>query len=162
MLSHVGRLIPLIFSLSAFICLVIVFVGCTSTSSPNELYFLRVNLTDFQELGSFHLRHSLSIAEVDASDVANTASSEANSVPGHAKVQSLSDEIKSHLPDLYSVGLWGYCQDQKETVSYSSCSQPSTSFSFDLLSIFGSVSPAIALKRRNGVKGVTNRAAARG
>lgn len=43
MLSHVGRLIPLIFSLSAFICLVIVFVGCTSTSSPNELYFLRVS-----------------------------------------------------------------------------------------------------------------------
>ncbi|CAG8665139.1 unnamed protein product, partial [Penicillium salamii] len=58
-------------------------------------------------------------------------------------VQSLSDEIKSHLPHFYSVGLLGYCQGQKETPSYSNCSQPSTSFSFDLLSIFGSVSPAI-------------------
>lgn len=120
-----------------------------------------MNLTDLPELGSFHLRRSLSIAGVDASDVANTASSEANSVVSSAstaviyassaaetavsqataKVQSLSDEIKSHLPGFYSVGLWGYCQGQKETVS--NCSQPSTSFSFDLLAIFGSVSPAI-------------------
>ncbi|CAG8344776.1 unnamed protein product [Penicillium salamii] len=163
MLSHVGKLHPLIFSLSVLTCLVIVFVGCTSTSSPNELYFLRVNLTDFQELGSFHLRRSLSIAGVDASAIANIASSEANSVVSSvsttviyassaaetavsqatAKVQSLSDEVKSHLPDFYSVGLWGYCQGQKETMSYSNCSHPSASFSFDLLSIFGSVSPAI-------------------
>ena len=121
-----------------------------------------MNLTNFPELGSFHLRRSLGVAGVDPSDVANTAGSEANSVvssPSTAviyasgaaetavsqvtdKVQSLSDEIKSHLPGFYSVGLWGYCQGQ-ETASYSNCSQPSTTFSFDLLSIFGSVSPAI-------------------
>jgi VIT1/CCC1 family predicted Fe2+/Mn2+ transporter len=100
---------------------------------------------------------------VDTSEVANTASSEANDVVSSAataaiyasgavetavsqvtdKVQSLSDEIKSDLPYFYSVGLLGYCQGQKETPSYSNCSQPSTSFSFDLLSIFGSISPAI-------------------
>jgi hypothetical protein len=122
-----------------------------------------VKLTNFPELGSVHLRRSLSIAGVGASDAANKASSEASSVKDSAstaaiyasdaaetavsqvtdKVQSLSDEINSHLPDFYSVGLWGYCQGQKETASYSNCSQPSTSFSFDLLSIFGSVSPAI-------------------
>jgi hypothetical protein len=99
---------------------------------------------------------------VDTSEVANTASSEANNVVSSAstaaiyassavetavsqvtdKVQSLSDKIKSDLPH-YSVGLLGYCQGQKGTPSYSNCSQPSTSFSFDLLSIFGSISPAI-------------------
>ncbi|CAG8243683.1 unnamed protein product [Penicillium olsonii] len=163
MIWYVGKLLPLVFTSSALICLVIVFVGCTSTSSPNELYFLRVNFTDFPELGSFHLRRSLSIAGVDASDLSKTASNEANSIVSSAstaviyasgaaetavsqataKVQSFSDEIKSHLPGSYSVGLWGYCQGQKETVSYSNCSQPSTSFSFDLLSIFGSISPTI-------------------
>ncbi|CAG8272290.1 unnamed protein product [Penicillium salamii] len=73
MLSHVGKLLPLIFSFSALIYLVIVFVGYTSTSSPNELYFLR-------ELGSFYLRRSLSIAEVDIFAIANIASSKANNV----------------------------------------------------------------------------------
>ncbi|CAG7962496.1 unnamed protein product [Penicillium salamii] len=163
MLSYVGKLLPLIFSLSTLICLVIVFVGCILTSSPNKLYFLRVNLIDFQELGSFHLRHSLSIAGVDAFAIADIASSEANSIVSSVsttviyassaaetvvsqtttKVQSLSDEVKSHLPDFYFMGLWGYCQGQKETMSYSNYSHPSASFSFDLLSILGSVSPAI-------------------
>ncbi|CAG7941099.1 unnamed protein product [Penicillium salamii] len=41
MIWYVGKLLPLVFTSSALICLVIVFVGCTSTSSPNELYFLR-------------------------------------------------------------------------------------------------------------------------
>ncbi|KAJ6038440.1 hypothetical protein N7460_008211, partial [Penicillium canescens] len=147
MLRHVGKLLPLAFSISALACLAVVFV----------------NLTNFPELGNLHLRRSPSIAGVDGSDVANKASSEANGVVNSAstaviyasaaaetavsqvtdKVQSLSDEISSHLPGFYSVGLWGYCQGQKEESSYSNCSQPSTSFSFDLLSIFGSVSSGI-------------------
>jgi hypothetical protein len=43
MLSRVGKLLPLLFSISVLICLVLVFVGCTSTSSPHDLYFLRVS-----------------------------------------------------------------------------------------------------------------------
>lgn len=39
-----------------------------------------MNLTNFLELRSFHLRRSLSIAGVDASDVGKTASNEANNV----------------------------------------------------------------------------------
>lgn len=121
-----------------------------------------MELTNFPEIGSVHPRRSLGIAAVDGIDVANKASSEANSVMNSAstdviyasdaaetaasqvtdKIQSLSNEINSHLPGFYSVGLWGYCQGQKET-SYSNCSQPSTSFSFDLLSILGSVTPVI-------------------
>ncbi|CRL27546.1 Actin cortical patch SUR7/pH-response regulator PalI [Penicillium camemberti] len=162
MLRHVGKILPLAFSIAALVCLAIVFAGCTSTSSPNELYFLKVELTNFPEIGSVHPRRSLGIAAVDGIDVANKASSEANSVMNSAstdviyasgaaetaasqvtdKIQSLSNEINSHLPGFYSVGLWGYCQGQKET-SYSNCSQPSTSFSFDLLSILGSVTPVI-------------------
>lgn len=42
MLRHVGKILPLAFSIAALVCLVIVFAGCTSTSSPNELYFLKV------------------------------------------------------------------------------------------------------------------------
>ncbi|KAK9847008.1 Actin cortical patch SUR7/pH-response regulator PalI [Penicillium brevicompactum] len=124
----------------------------------------QVNLTDFPELGTFHLRRSLSVAGLDASDLSKTASNEANSVVSSAstaviyasgaaeaavsqatasKVQSFSDEISSHFPGFYSVGLWGYCEGQKGTVSYSNCSQPSSSFSFDLLGVFGSISPTI-------------------
>lgn len=122
-----------------------------------------MELTNFPEIGSVHPRRSLGIAAMDGIDVANKASSEANSVMNSAstaviyassaaetaasqvtdKIHSLSDEINSHLPGFYSVGLWGYCQGQKETSSYSNCSQPSTSFSFDLLSILGSISPVI-------------------
>lgn len=42
MLRHVGKILPLAFSIAALVCLAIVFVGCTSTSSPKELYFLKV------------------------------------------------------------------------------------------------------------------------
>ncbi|KAJ6037930.1 hypothetical protein N7460_007701, partial [Penicillium canescens] len=91
----------------------------------------------------------LIIAGVDGSDVANKASSEANGVVNSASTAVIyasgaaETAISSHLPGFYSVGLWGYCQGQKEESSYSNCSQPSTSFSFDLLSIFGSVSSGI-------------------
>ncbi|CAG7963078.1 unnamed protein product [Penicillium salamii] len=115
------------------------------------------------DLEGFHLRRSLSIAGVETSEVADIASSEANNVLGNTstaaiyvsgatetavsqvtdKVQSLSDGIKSHVPHFYSVGLLGYCQGQTKTPSHSYCSRPSTSFSFDLLSIFDSISPAI-------------------
>ncbi|CAG8262429.1 unnamed protein product [Penicillium salamii] len=147
MFQHVGKLLPLAFSILALVCLAVVFV----------------NLTNFPELGNLHLRRSLSIAGVDGPDVADKASSETNSAVNSAsiaiiyasdatetavsqvtdKVQSLSDEISAQLPDFYSVGLWGYCQGQKEDTAYSNCSQPSTSFSFDLLSILGSVSSGI-------------------
>lgn len=42
MLRHVGKILPLAFSIAALVCLAIVFAGCISTSSPNELYFLKV------------------------------------------------------------------------------------------------------------------------
>lgn len=43
MLASIGKLIPLALSTGALICLVVVFVGCTSPSSPNDLYFMKVS-----------------------------------------------------------------------------------------------------------------------
>ncbi|KAJ5531448.1 hypothetical protein N7527_004841 [Penicillium freii] len=126
------------------------------------MFIVSIDMSGHQ-LGRFHLRRSLNIAGVDASDVGKTAINEANNVAKDGstaviyataaaetavsqvsdKVQSLSDEIKSNLPGYYSVGLWGYCQGQKNVASYTNCSHPSTSFSFDLLGIFGSMSTAI-------------------
>ncbi len=56
-------------------------------------------------------------------------------------VESISNELKLKLPAYYAVGLWGYCQGEKGGADYSNCSKPSTSFSFDLVDIFRSISP---------------------
>ncbi|CAG8947004.1 unnamed protein product [Penicillium salamii] len=135
------KLFPLIFTLSTLIYLVIIFVEYILTSSPNKLYFLRMNLIDFPELKSFYLHRSLSIVGVDISDLLKTTSNKAYSIinststviiyasnaaetvvsQATTKVQSFSEEIKLYLPDFYSIGLWEYCQGQKEIVSYSNC-----------------------------------------
>ena len=66
---------------------------------------------------------------------ANEAATEAASA-AKGKIQDQLNRVKSHLFEYYSVGLWGYCKsrDGSKTV----CSEPSTSFSFDLLSVLNS------------------------
>lgn len=122
-----------------------------------------MNLANFPELGNLHLRRGLSIAGVDTSRVTNgatntaksTAQITANEIAQAAnaartkadqisdRLQTLSEDIKLHLPAYYAVGLWGYCQGDHSTGPFSNCSEPSTSFSFDLLEIFGSASEEI-------------------
>ncbi|CRL31255.1 Actin cortical patch SUR7/pH-response regulator PalI [Penicillium camemberti] len=124
---------------------------------------MKVNLANFPELGNLHLRRGLSIAGVDTSRVTNgatntaksTAQITANEIAQAAnaartkadqisdRLQTLSEDIKLHLPAYYAVGLWGYCQGDHSTGPFSNCSEPSTSFSFDLLEIFGSASEEI-------------------
>ncbi|KAJ5642609.1 actin cortical patch SUR7/pH-response regulator pali, partial [Penicillium lividum] len=120
-----------------------------------------VNLTDFPNLDGLSVRRSLSLGNLDVSSVAAEASAVVNSV-GHSaetavaeasaaastavshvssELEELTDELKSHLPDYYSVGLWNYCKGQNGTVT--NCSDPSINFSFDLLSIFDSVSTEV-------------------
>lgn len=121
-----------------------------------------MNLTDFPKLGGLDLRRSLGIEGIDGSGLTNEASSVATSAgesaiesAGHASATiqtaasqasdhlvSLTNDLKAHLPPYYSVGLWSYCQGQEED-TFSSCLKPSTTFSFDLLGIFGSVSPEL-------------------
>lgn len=120
-----------------------------------------MNLTDFPNLDGLSVRRSLSLGNLDGSSVAAEASAAVNSV-GHSagtavaeasaaastvashvssELEDLTDKLKSYLPEYYSVGLWGYCKGQNGSVT--NCSDPSTSFSFDLLNIFDSVSTEI-------------------
>ncbi|KAJ6058267.1 uncharacterized protein N7446_007850 [Penicillium canescens] len=82
--------------------------------------------------------------KITASDIAQ-ASTAAQTTAGQVgdHLQTLSEDLKLHLPAYYAVGLWGYCEGDNSTGAFSNCSQPSTSFSFDLLGLFGSASEQI-------------------
>lgn len=66
---------------------------------------------------------------------ANEAIHEATSAAS-SMVEAQVHEFKSHLPQYYLVGLWSYCKakDGSEMV----CSDPSTSFTFDLSAVLDS------------------------
>lgn len=124
---------------------------------------LKVNLSEFPELGKLDLRRSISLAGVDASSVADQATSVVNtetqnaadgvaqaSATAHTAVSQASDQItsltndlKKSLPAYYSIGLWGFCQGQNDEATFSNCSTPSTAFTFNLLKVFGSLSTEI-------------------
>ncbi|KAJ5882281.1 uncharacterized protein N7529_000953, partial [Penicillium soppii] len=72
-----------------------------------------------------------SSVDTSANEAINGATSAVSSMI-HAQVH----DLKSHLPRYYFVGLWGYCksQDSSEMV----CSDPSTSFAFDLSALLDS------------------------
>lgn len=73
------------------------------------------------------------IAVSQALNAIQTAAINAN-----GKLQSLVNDIKTHLPETYSIGIWSDCQDNNGRDTR--CTVPSTSFSFDLENILGSVS----------------------
>lgn len=120
-----------------------------------------MNLTDFPTLDGLSVRRSLSIDSLDVSSVAAEASAAVNSVrhsvetaaaeasvaanaeASHvsSELENLADELKLHLPDYHTVGLWSYCRGHNSTVT--NCSDPSTTFSFNLSSIFDSISTEI-------------------
>lgn len=122
-----------------------------------------MNLSDFPTIGKVDLRRSLGISSTDVSGLADTAASEATKAANSAadsvsqasaaietaasqaqsRVESIANELKLNLPAYYSVGLWDYCQGQTIDARPSNCTRPTTSFSFNLLDIFRSISPAI-------------------
>jgi hypothetical protein len=51
-------------------------------------------------------------------------------------IQAQIHDLKSHLPRYYIVGLWSYCQARNGSEMV--CSDPSTSFSFDLSAVLDS------------------------
>ncbi|KAJ5347005.1 uncharacterized protein N7506_000258, partial [Penicillium brevicompactum] len=166
-LKLLGRFCPLAFSVAGLICLAIVFAGCISSSSPSDFYFMKasssLNLTNFPDPSNLHLRRGLSIAGVDMSSVTSGASDAANSATQIAankvehvstavqskadqardRLETVSKDLRLHLPAYYAVGLWGYCQGENSTGPFGNCSKPSTSFSFNLLKILGSASEEI-------------------
>lgn len=49
MLNVVSRLVPVSFALASLISVAVVLSGCTSTSSPDDLYFMKVGDTSDTE-----------------------------------------------------------------------------------------------------------------
>lgn len=113
---------------------------------------VQVDLTNFPDLNNISIARSLGIPDVGTSSPADavqgvaaiashTADSAAHKVDQHsAYLQNIADGFNLHLPAFYAVGLWGYCEGQQAVGSFSQCSDPSVSFSFDLLGLFRSLS----------------------
>lgn len=132
----------------------------------------QVNLTDFPQLKGLHIRRAVSISEINSSNLAagaanvaetatkiaassvSEASSAAESEVDQARqhIESLTGDLRSHLPDYYAVGLRSYCQEDRGAASYSNCSVVSNSFTFDLLSVFGSFADEIDAMLSSGDK----------
>ncbi|CAG8877542.1 unnamed protein product [Penicillium salamii] len=138
------------FSVAVLVCLSFVFVGCSSPSSPRGLHFLKVDLEEFPKLRDLRIRNSFNIndapitrggrnavegvlSSIDTSpkDAINAATSAASDT-----IQAQIHDLKSHLPRYYIVGLWSYCKAQNGPEMV--CSDPSTSFSFDLSAVLDS------------------------
>ena len=58
------------------------------------------------------------------------------------QMSDLTGKLRSHLPDFYAVGLWGYCEGTGN--KYTECTSPNASFSFNLVQILESKVPGVA------------------
>jgi hypothetical protein len=103
--------------------------------------FWKVDLSGFPKGEQLSLRRSLNVPSTDTLSGSLETGSLVNIVSGSAEdamdrvgshVDQLTDRLKSLLPDYYAVGLWGYCEGEQNGTSFSKCSKPSASFSFDL------------------------------
>ncbi|GLA55942.1 hypothetical protein AnigIFM63604_003290 [Aspergillus niger] len=142
--------VPLVLSTAALICLAVVFSACTSTSSPQDLFFLEVICST-----SPPQARSLDLPGVGDSSsplpqgnvvgsVTGSAENVASQIGGH--VQDLADQLQSLLPAYYAVGLWSHCEGKRGDRAFSNCSGPSASFSFDFVDLLSS-----RLGQANGV-----------
>ncbi|OJJ51944.1 hypothetical protein ASPSYDRAFT_96036 [Aspergillus sydowii CBS 593.65] len=133
------KFVPLVLSTAVLICLAVAFSACTSTSSPQDLFFIEVNLTRFPKTDHLNPARSFDPPGVGDSSsplqqrnvidsITGSAENAVSQIGGH--VQDLSDQLHSLLPEYYAVGLW----------------RPSTSFSFDLVDVLSS-----RLGQANGV-----------
>ncbi|KAL3468727.1 actin cortical patch SUR7/pH-response regulator pali [Aspergillus californicus] len=135
------KFVPLVLSTAVLICLAVVFSACTSTSSPQDLFFMEVNLTKFPKTDHLNLARSFDLPGVGDSSspqqrsvvdsITGSAENAVSQIGGH--VQDLSDQLHSLLPEYYAVGLWSYCEGNAQT--FSNCTGPSASFSFDLVDV---------------------------
>ncbi|CEL07081.1 hypothetical protein ASPCAL10245 [Aspergillus calidoustus] len=109
------KFVPLVLSTAALICLAVAFSACTSTSSPQDLFFMEGNVID---------------------SITGSAENTVSQVGEH--VQNLAGQLHSLLPEYYAVGLWSYCEGKQGVQAFLNCSGPSASFSFDLVDLLSS------------------------
>ncbi|KAJ5938369.1 hypothetical protein N7466_001503 [Penicillium verhagenii] len=152
-LDQIISAIALSLSVAVLVCLSIVFVGCTSPSAPNGLYFMKIDLTDFPQFDHLVIRDSPAIPNFHPPDISEGAGNSftdtasgvyAGAIDASAAATSAAQgaihaqltELKSHLFQYYYVGLWGYCKSRDGSKAV--CSEPRTSFSFDLSAVLDS------------------------
>lgn len=119
-------------------------------------------MTSFSTIDSVHLRRDISAGSLDSGTVTSDITSAGNNVVGSAEtgvaqasaaaqtaasqvnnsVQEISNNLKSKLPGYYSVGLLGYCEGHDDKATY--CSHPSTSFFFNITTIFQEASSEVS------------------
>lgn len=68
--------------------------------------------------------------------ITGSAENMVSQIGGH--VQDLLDQLHSLLLEYYVVGLWSYCEGKQGAQTFSNCTRPSASFSFDLVDILSS------------------------
>ncbi|KAJ0418362.1 hypothetical protein BJY00DRAFT_302889 [Aspergillus carlsbadensis] len=123
------KFVPLVLSTAALICLAVAFSACALTSSPQDLFFMEVNLTKFPKVDHLNLARSFDLPGGNVIDsITGSAENTVSQVGEH--VQNLADQLHSLLLEYYAVGLW----------------RPSASFSFDLVNLLSS-----RLGQTNGV-----------
>ncbi|OQD79257.1 hypothetical protein PENANT_c056G04789 [Penicillium antarcticum] len=139
---------------TVLICLAIVFAGCTSPFTPFNLYFMKVDLSNFPRIDDAIARRSLDtvgtrlLNHTNSMQLAARSAGEgaqkhlargAGSAVGQVSndLGTLLNNIKADLPAYYHVGLLSYCQGRDGILN--KCSDTSTSFSFNLWGIFKSL-----------------------
>ncbi|KAF7589432.1 hypothetical protein BBP40_004302 [Aspergillus hancockii] len=148
MLQRTLKVITLALWVAVLSCLLVVYIGCTSTSlrKANQLFFIKVDFNDFPKLDHWKLARASGLPGGDVSSAADgTATSFSHaSDTAQAKIdgaeehlQDISNELKSRLPDSLAVGLLGYCEETQDRAFYARCSRPDISFSFDLVNYLG-------------------------
>ncbi|KAJ6131393.1 hypothetical protein N7523_001853 [Penicillium sp. IBT 18751x] len=123
---------PYLLTIASLICIIMVGLGCTNASSStlNNLYFMRVDLQNITSAGSKttteieSILQEYGITSVTSSDVSDVLS-------------KLQDD--STLKDFYDIGLWGYCDGDitNSTSNTTSCSSPKSEYYFNPLEVWG-------------------------
>lgn len=135
-MTSIGRIACLAFpyaaTVGALISLIFVGIGCTNSksSTENDLYFFRADLSNLTSAGGSSLADQAASA---LSDLTNLGSSSLEAALAEAIA---ADKIR----DFYDVGLWGYCAGNKTSsgdykVDY--CSKAKAEFYFDPVEVWG-------------------------
>ncbi|KAJ5137662.1 uncharacterized protein N7443_010047 [Penicillium atrosanguineum] len=123
---------PYLLTIASLICIIMVGLGCTKASSStlNNLYFMRVDLQNITSSGSKTTTEIENILEEYG--ITSVTSSQVSDV-----LSKLQDD--STLKDFYDIGLWGYCDGDitNNTSNTTSCSSPKSEYYFNPLEVWG-------------------------
>ncbi|KAH8694280.1 integral membrane protein [Talaromyces proteolyticus] len=134
-MGKIGRVacivLPYILTIGALICLIVVGIGSTNSSSEavNELYFIRVDLSSLTNATT-----SSTLADLAESAIKNDTRAKEL---GEALEKADKD---AEVRDFYDVGLWGYCTGNKTTngdFKVDHCSSSKAMFWFNPSEVWG-------------------------